>query len=138
MYIGAIPNAICQIISLTVIYITSGGSNPGITCAPLCLSSVTGSNLFVPSTICPQDQDVGLCGLVAATNVQSKSGYSQWSCTTGGYTSTSPCASPVWPGIVCSGNIVIWLNLYSLGLIGNHIAWCIYILIFEACRYYSL
>ena len=116
-FIGAIPNTICQIISLTALYITYSGTNPGVTCAPLCLSSVT--THAVPSAICPSNQDIGLCGLIAATNIQSISGYSQWSCTTGGYTSTSPCTSPMWPGVSCVGSNVVSMNIGSLGVTGS-------------------
>ena len=115
--LGAIPNTICQLPSLTYLSLTNTNTNPGITCAPLCLSSVT--TRYVPSTICVYPQDQGLCGLIAATNIQSISGYSQWSCTTGGYTSTSPCTSPMWPGVSCVGSNVVSMNIGSLGVTGS-------------------
>ena len=98
--------------------ISDSGSNPGITCAPLCVSSISSGNLNVPSAVCVYPQDTGLCGLIAATNIHSISGYSQWSCTAGGYTSTTPCLAPVWPGIICSGINVVNLNLTSIALTG--------------------
>ena len=66
----------------------------------------------------PTAQDIGLCGFIAATNVGSKSGYSQWSCTTGGTASSSPCLTPVWPGVSCNGTVVGGINLSSLGVTG--------------------
>ena len=101
--------------------------NPGITCAPLCVSTVTTRN--VPAAICVYPQDNGLCGLIAATNIHSVSGYSQWACTTGGYTATTPCLSPVWPRLTCSGMNVVSINLGSLGVTG--IQFCIYELFFN-------
>ena len=118
-FIGAIPNTICQLSSITGLYITFSNTNPGITCAPLCVSSVT--THYVPSSICPSNQDIGLCGIIAATNIQSISGYSQWSCTTGGYTSTSPCLSLVWAGLVCSGSNVVSVDVNSIGLTGKYV-----------------
>ena len=96
-------------------YVTNSGSNVGITCAPLCVSSVAA---VVPSNICVYPQDNGLCGLIAATNIQSISGYSQWSCTTAGYTSSTPCLSPVWPGLSCVGVNVVSVTVNSVGLTG--------------------
>ena len=102
---------------LAYLYVSNSG-NPGIICAPQCVSSIISANLNVPSTICPTNQDIGMCSLVAATNIHSISGYSQWSCTTGGYTSTAPCTSPVWSRVLCSGNVVTSINVYNLGLTG--------------------
>ena len=116
VYVGSVPYSICQLTSLTALPINYGGSNPGIPCAPLCVSSV--SLQYLPSTICVYPQDTGLCGLIAATSIQSISGYSQWSCTTGGATSTVPCLSPVWPGVTCSGMNVVSINIASIGLTG--------------------
>ena len=59
-----------------------------------------------------------MCDIIAATNIQSISGYSQWSCTTGGFTSTAPCTSPVWNGLVCTGNNVVSITLNNFGLTG--------------------
>ena len=99
--------------------VTDSSSNLGISCAPLCLSSVPSGNLFVPSTVCVYPQDYGLCGLIAATNIQSTSGYGQWSCSNLGYTSTNPCAVPVWPGLSCNGINAVSINFGSVGITGN-------------------
>ena len=73
----------------------------------------------IPSSVCVYPQDNGLCGLVAATNIQSIAGYSQWSCSTSGYTSSTPCLSPVWPGITCTGsNVINSINIGGCGLSG--------------------
>ena len=110
-----LPNSLCQL-SLNFLWITNSG-NHGITCSPVCVSSVY--NRVVPSTICVYPQDVGLCGIIAATNIQSKSGYSQWSCTTRGYTTSTPCLSPKWSGVTCNGINVVGINLTSSGITGE-------------------
>ena len=130
----------CAMLELTTVHVTAGGSNPGVTCAPLCVSSVT--THAVPSTVCVYPQDNGLCGLIAATNIQSISGYSQWSCATAGYTSSTPCLSPVWPGVSCSGITMVSLAVYSLGLSGILFALCandkVMLLLIMIDRNYSL
>ena len=95
---------------LTLFTVANSSSNPGITCGPLCVSSVT--IRVVPSTICVYPQDMGLCGIVAATNIQSNGiqGYGNWSCNTGGVTTSTPCVAPVWPGITCTGIYVVSLS----------------------------
>ena len=60
-----------------------------------------------------------ICGLIAATNIQSKTGYSQWSCTTSGITSTDPCSSP-WPGLICSNSNIVSINVNNTAIAGNY------------------
>ena len=110
--IGRIPSTICQLSKLLSLVVTVNGGNSEITCAPQCLSSVP--NLAVPTTICvyPSSQDNALCGLIAATNIQSKL---NWSCTTDGFTSTSPTT---WPGLMFNGNSVVSINLGSSKIMG--------------------
>ena len=149
MIIGSIPNSICLLSSLKYFYVTNSGSNSGLICAPYCLTSVT--NRTVPSTVCVYPQDTGLCGLIAATNIQSLS--SQWSCTTGGYTTTFPCTPYyAWSGLSCSGvNVVsvsFSLNKLITGMCWNEIKYILnncavhkYIYILNKClfnRYYSI
>ena len=98
-------------------YVTYESSNPNIICAPLCVSSVIG--LFVPSALCIHPQDVALCGFIAATNIYSLAGYSQWSCATAGYVNTNPCTTPVWSGLTCSHNNVVSVILANIGLTGS-------------------
>ena len=117
--IGTIPNSVCLVTHLTSLQFTNNGTNPKVTCAPLCVSSV--SSRTVPSSVCVYAQDVGLCGLISATNIHSISGYSQWSCSTGGYTTSTPCLSPVWPGLSCAGINVVSVNLNSLGVTGMNV-----------------
>ena len=116
-YIGAIPDTFCQLTSLDSFLLTSGAGNAGITCAPTCVSLVV--TRVLPSTTCPSNQDIGLCGMMTATNIQSITGYSQWSCTTAGITSTTPCASPVWNGLACTGSSIISVTVGNIGLTGN-------------------
>lgn len=62
--------------------------------------------------------DTALCGLVAATSIGAV--HSEWSCSTAGIPSTSPCASgAVWPGLVCSGGNVVKIDLVSKSLTGK-------------------
>ena len=48
-----------------------------------------------------------LCAIVAATNIHSLSGYSQWSCSVTGVPATTPCTAPIWGGLKCSGSNVV-------------------------------
>ena len=102
---------------MNTLYLTNGG-NTGISCSPACVSSVP--NKAVPSSVCvyPSYQDIALCGLVAATNIQYKACCSQWSCTTSGFTSTNPCTAS-WTGVICSGSTVISLNIGGYGISGK-------------------
>ena len=68
---------------------------------PLCFSSVINRTSVVP--FCVSDMNMGLCGLVAATNIGILN--SQWSCNEYGVTTTDPCAT-FWNFVACtSGNI---------------------------------
>ena len=111
--LGSMPSAMCQMSSLTYLF---GIENAELTCSPLCLSSL--SYHSVPSTVCVYPQDKGLCAVIAATNINSKSGYSQWSCTTAGYTTTTPCLAPAWPGLSCSGINVVSISIPNIGISG--------------------
>jgi len=67
----------------------------------------------------PTFQDDGLCGFIAATNIVTISGYSQWICTTDRITSTDPCASGlIWNGLTCSGGYVDSVVIVNKGLTG--------------------
>ena len=111
--------SICLLSKLQYLYVNN---NPGVLCSPMCLSSIpSGSNIDVSAAVCVFAQDNGLCGLIAATNIESISGYSQWSCSTAGYTTTTPCLSPVWPGLGCVGINVVSISVNNVGLTGNFI-----------------
>ena len=61
--------------------------------------------------------DVGMCGLIAATNVESI--YSQWSCDGSGLTTTAPCdgSTALWSGVTCSAEaypVTIYLEFIGL------------------------
>ena len=105
--------------SLQYLDVINGGSNPSVSCAPACVSSVTTKS--VPATVCPvpSSQDIGLCGFIAATNIQSISGYSQWSCSVFGISSAAACTAPIWAGITCSGGNVVSIIAVSVGLTGS-------------------
>ena len=112
-----------------------GGTNAGLSCAPACVSTINAH--YNPAGVCPINQDNGVCGLIAATNINIISGYSQWSCSTLGDTQSNPCASPIWSGVTCSGNNVVSINLYNVGLSGSwiNIRKCNFIM--ELSRNYS-
>ena len=119
-FIGAIPNEMCQLTSLKILYVDG---NPGVSCYPNCLSSLL--KLSVDSSVpfkplCPSFQDAALCGMVSATNVGSV--YSEWSCTTDGLTETNPCnTSAVWRATTCTRgyvNSIILSSSYSSAVIG--------------------
>ena len=110
---GTIPFGLCYISGLTDLHISDGGTNSGVSCAPYCLSSVT--TRVIPTTCAVSVQDTGLCGFIAATNIQSVR--TQWSCTTAGYTSSDPC-SPLWSGVTCAGSVVVSISVPSSGLTG--------------------
>ena len=78
--------------------------------------------LSAPSAVCPTNQEIGICGLIAATNIQSIAGYSQWSCTTLGHTSSNPCSAPVWPGMTCGAYAT--LSLGGIRLSGSYATVC--------------
>ena len=78
------------------------------------------ATLYVPTVVCPTTQDIALCGIIAATTIYSATGYYQWNCTVNGTTTSNPCATPVWPGIICDSNntiIDLWLNVGMTGMI---------------------
>ena len=64
------------------------------------------------------NENVTICSLVAATNIESL--YSEWSCTSGGVPKTSPCANN-WNGLVCSNGFVTSLVWREYKLSGNQI-----------------
>ena len=126
--LGTVPVSLCDIVTLYDLYITYDGTNHLITCAPSCLTSVI--SRYLPSTLletCPSSQDDALCGLIAATNIESIASQSMWSCNTNGLTNTDPCSTPQWSGITCDGGMLIVtnINLASVGLAGmimiNHL-----------------
>ena len=110
---GTVPFGLCYISGLINLHISDGGGNSGISCAPYCLSSVT--TRVIPTTCAVSVQDTGLCGLIAATNIQSVR--TQWSCTTAGYTSSDPC-STLWSSVTCVGSVVVSIDVGSSGLTG--------------------
>ena len=103
----------------------SNNGNPLITCAPLCLTTVSDRDL--PSSLletCPSSQDYALCAFVAATNIATRSGKTMWSCTSDGITTTDPC-SPLWSGSWCSGSSVVYIHLENIGLSGMFVLICV-------------
>ena len=106
------PSELCDIGTLTNFQFNS---NAGITCYAGCLSSVT--TLTTSGTVCPSAQNIGICGIIAATDIASKSGYNEWACDTSGYTSTDPCAGP-WTGVTCTSGVVDYVDLHDKGISG--------------------
>ena len=108
---GTIPSSLCDIGTLTFLHITDSASNPLLTRSPMCLTTVT--DRIIP----PNYQESAICGFIAATNIESISTHTMWSCNANGVTSTDPC-SPGWSGISCSGSAVDNLGLGNIGLTG--------------------
>ena len=98
---------------MSVLAITNGGSNPLLTRSPICLTTV--ADRIIP----PNYQEAALCGFIAATNIESISGYEEWSCTTSGIPSTDSCAATAWSGVTCDSGLVIDIGLNGFGLAGN-------------------
>ena len=62
------------------------------------------------------NEDDGLCGFIAATNIASLLGYTQWTCSTNGVPSSDVCG---WKGIQCTGSSEVdYLSLNGVGLTG--------------------
>ena len=103
--VGAIPNEICNSLSLQVLNM---GVNPGLTCYPSCLSllgNLTVDGTVHPKSICPNFQDVALCGIIAATTIGAQ--YGEWSCTTDGLTTSDPCdVYSTWRLVTCAEGYV--------------------------------
>ena len=112
--LGSVPSQLCNDVLLNTLQFQT---NP-LTCYASCLTSKSGLNAgSVPR--CPTSQELGLCGFIAATNIQSKSGYSMWSCDVNGLPTSDPCGnSPTWLGLSCSGGAVTSISLNSIGLSG--------------------
>lgn len=89
-----------------------------LTCYPECLSSVTSTDLVSYVMGCPTIEEDALCGLVAATSVADF--HSVYGCNTTGFPNSAPCG---WPGITCSGGVVVAVDVGSLGISGKCTSW---------------
>ena len=107
----------CSLSVLNYLDVTSAGAM-SVTCAMWCITTVT--TRYIPSLCAPTFQDVSICGMIAATNVASKTGYSMWTCNVLGYAATNLCSAP-WAGIACSSGFVSSITLNSLSLKGKSI-----------------
>ena len=97
---------------MSVLAITNGGSNPLLTRSPICLTTV--ADRIIP----PNYQEAALCGFIAATNIESISTKTMWSCNTDGVTTTDPCQATVWSGVSCDGGFVTSINASTIGVTG--------------------
>ena len=116
------PISLCDntMFILLTIYLDRG--NDGITCAPSCLTTIFSASL--PNKVvetCPSFQDAGICGFIAATDIESISSKTMWSCNTDGVTITNPCnSSSLWSGVSCgSSGYIDSISLSSLGISGT-------------------
>lgn len=105
---GEVPAELCAVSVLTGLFMDGG-----LSCYAGCLTSVSPTTGGAPKCA-PSAQEVGLCGFIAATNVQSVSPYTDWACDVSGYPATDPCA---WDGIMCSGHAVV--NFIVTGTVGS-------------------
>ena len=111
--LGTVPSELCDIGTLTFFQFNN---NAGITCYADCLSSVT--TLQTSGIVCPPDQDIGICGIIAATDIASITNYDEWACDTSGFTTTDPCAGP-WTGVTCASGVVDKVDLNNKGISGR-------------------
>ena len=111
--LGTVPSELCDIGTLATFVFQN---NAGITCYADCLSFVT--TLATSGTVCPSVQDIGICGIIAATDIASITNYDEWACTTSGFTLTDPCAGP-WTGITCTAGVVDYVYLHTKGISGR-------------------
>ena len=123
MITGYVPSSLCNISTLNNLLVTHSDTNPLITCAPLCLTTVNSRAL--PATVldsCPSFQDNALCGFIASTDIESKTSYTEWSCNSIGKTNTDPCDpfSSTWTGVTCRGNFIVSISMYNSYLIGKY------------------
>ena len=91
----------------------------------MCLTTV------IDRLIPPNYQDAALCGFIAATNIESISSHTMWSCTTDGLTSTNPCNASSWFGIGCSGSFITGFDLreiYLTGMCDDYMVVCMMII----------
>ena len=121
MHKGTVPDSFCSLTMLSVLSFTFASSNPLLSCAPSCLSTIA-TSYFPPvvAAVCPNGQNNAICGFIAATNIASLPGYNEWACNSNGFTSTDPCqAGSWWDGLDCSAGLVDEINIYNEGLTGN-------------------
>lgn len=66
--------------------------------------------------------NTAMCALVASSNVAIKTNYSEWACTVGGSTVTSPC---LWTGVYCNfAGEIEQINIQNKGITGKRCASC--------------
>jgi hypothetical protein len=89
--------------------------NAELSCYPGCLAEWVQHNVVSVDAgvgeCAVSGQDIALCGLVAATNIQSV--YPEWECTTSGFTVSDPCdPNNMWRGIdSCNGGQIEYLDI---------------------------
>ena len=105
-FAGYLPYTMCDMTNLQSIYFTTGNSYPLLSCSPRCLSSVPNKALpELAVSTCPSERDNGLCSFIAAIDVYDiSSSYTEWTCTTDGFTTTDPCVSFGWTGTYCDAD----------------------------------
>lgn len=121
---GSLPSQLCSMTALTSLTIWNSdvaSTNPFVTCTLSCLSSKMGGMPRSLTECASTTTVLGLCGIVAATNITAISGYSMWQCTSSGAVATQPCGSTQWTGLLCNGaGDVVAISLRSLGIAGNY------------------
>ena len=113
--VGSVPSQLCNDVFLTKLHVYS---NP-LTCYASCLTSKLSLGVgTVPR--CPTSQELGLCGFIAATNIQNSMDHTMWSCNKFGFTNSNPCLlNNHWSGIVCSNGTIISISLINKGVVGT-------------------
>ena len=73
---------------------------------------------FFAWTLTASDVDELMCGLIAATNIQSISDTSMWSCDANGVVSSDPCH---WVKVYCKNGLIAQIYPSNIALVGKNI-----------------
>jgi len=66
-------------------------------------------------------QDTPLCSFIATTNLDTLTGYDEWGCSAGGFTTTDPwTGGGEWAGVSCTNNFVTAIAMDGVGLTGMY------------------
>lgn len=91
-----------------------------LACFSKCLLTIQTVKFDSDVITCRFPNDLGLCALIASTNVASFPSYSSWNCGADGVTTSDPCGNVTWPSLFCDGQgQVITVQLDSVGLTGK-------------------
>lgn len=105
--IGSLPTSLCM---NSVLHDMDIDDNTGLSCASLCLSTVTITSTNLP--YCRTNQEIAICSIVAAANVNTIG----WGCNSFGFPIGSVCSS--FTGVTCVDDVVVSIVITGYGIIG--------------------